>query len=153
MKELELIEFFRNENMSNEERNIIITFLYNTKDIEDIEGTIISCNLNKINDDLYIANGMVYSNISENRHFNSMIKINNNKIEIKMDIVKLCSKRVNRCFMEYTTFTKLKDNLYDKETTFSYIEGTFKRKLEISNFDKIYDAQIKNNKVKKMVII
>ena len=114
-------ERFPSENMTKKERDFILTFLYSTKELEDNPDMIIEqCHLKKIDNDLYKANGIISSTFSDNRCFDAYIDIESNKISIKSDIVKICSVDVNKEFTEYTVFTKQSEEIYHRQTKYSF---------------------------------
>jgi len=131
--------YFKYKNMNIYERNFIITMLYNTKELKDNQDMkIVTCNIKKIKNGMYHADGMIHSSLSENRCFESYINIENTNISIKSEIIKICSEDINKGFTEYTLFTKIGDDMYHRQTKYSHVDKCFESDIIVDNCDIIY---------------
>jgi len=140
--EILLEENFRYENMTIEERNFIMTFLYSTKELSDNTNLkIVTCNFKRIKDNSYKANGAMSSDDKQASWFDSYIDIDENKLSIRLDITKLCSDKNDtpKDYKEYSIFTKTYDKVYRRKTTYSYSSVQFEDDIVINNYDSIYD--------------
>lgn len=150
--ELLVQQYFSCKNMTIEERNFIITFLSNTKEFSDNpDMCIIMCNLIKQNDNLYEANGLASSESAGNRSFNSYIDINDGNVFIRSDIQKICPKESDshKEFSEYTHFIRCGDDMYSRQTKYSYTKHLYKDDIVITDFDIIYENYKKRIKKEK----
>lgn len=143
-KQILVEEYFPYENMTVEERNFIMTLLCNTKELEDnSDMRIVQCIFRKLENGMYKANGMIASEISENRGFDAYIDITNNEVSIKSNIVKLLSKDANKEFTEYTNFKKISDDTYHRQTKYSYNSTYFESDIVINDFNKSFNSKIR----------
>lgn len=144
--EILLEEYFNCENMTIDERNFIITFLYNTKTIKDNTNMrIVTCNFKKVKDNIYKANGAMCSEDNNANWFDSYIEIDDNKLSIRSDITELCPSKE---LTEYSIFTKTGDNEYKRHTKYSHNDKQYEDEIIIDNFDIIYDDNDKSHKNK-----
>ena len=138
--EIDLITNFSNMNMTIEERNFIVTFLYKTKGLADNpDMCIVSCNLKKLDNNTYTANGLISAELSQNRCFDTHIKLDKNNIIIESHMTRLGETAVNKEFIEYTEFQKINDNTYTRNTRYSYNNISYEDVINIDNFDIIYE--------------
>ena len=146
-KEIEILieNEIRIENMTIDERNNIITFLYNTKTLKDNPSMrIVTCNLKKVKENIYKANGAMSSDDGKVNWFDSYIEININQLSIKSEIAELCQKKE---FSEYTVFNTNDNKNYKRYTKYSHNDTQFEDEIVIDDFDIIYGDKPKKNKI------
>ena len=131
-------------------RNFIIAMLYNTKEIKDNKDMkIVHCIMKQVEENIYNANGFIAAELSEHRHFNSYITFSGDDISIRSEIVKLMSKDANKEYVEYTFFKKTGEDMYHRQTKYSYIDKCFEDDIVVDNYDIIYQDYKDNIKGKK----